>query len=66
VYVHVTECGARAPESILAMVISGRDATHMIQHAWRPQPPTREPLDAAMSRMDGARLCGGEDRACAR
>ena len=33
VYVHVTECGARAPESILAVVIKGADAMHMVQHA---------------------------------
>lgn len=66
VYVHVTDCGARPPESILAVMIGGRDAMHMIQHAWRPQPPTREQLQAAMGDMDRARLCGPDDRACAK
>jgi hypothetical protein len=47
---------AMAPESNLAVMIKGQDAMHMIQHAWRPQPPTREQLQAAMSELDRARL----------
>jgi hypothetical protein len=66
VYVHVTECGGRTPESILAVMIKGQDAMHMIQHAWRPQPPTREQLQAAMSDLDRARLCAAGDPACAK
>lgn len=66
VYVHVTDCGTRPAESILAVMISGRDALHMIQHAWRPQPPTREQLEAAMRDLDRARLCAPSDRACAK
>ncbi len=66
VYVHVTECGARPPESILAVMIKGEDAMHMIQHAWRPQPPTRDQLQAAMGGLDRARLCGAGDPACAK
>jgi len=66
VYAHVTECGARPPESVLAVVIKGRDAMHMIQHAWRPQPPTPEQLRAATADFDRVRLCGAGDTACAR
>jgi hypothetical protein len=66
VYVHVTECGGRPPESILAVMIKGQDAMHMIQHAWRPQPPTREQLQAAMREFDRARLCAAADPACAK
>jgi hypothetical protein len=66
VYVHVTECGGRTPESILAVMIKGQDAMHMIQHAWRPQPPTREQLQAAMSDLDRARLCAAGDPTCAK
>jgi hypothetical protein len=66
VYVHVAECGPRAPESILAVMIKGEDAMHMIQHAWRPQPPTREQLQAAMGGLDRARLCRAGDAACAK
>ena len=66
VYVHVTECGARAPESILAVVIKGADAMHMVQHAWRPAPPTHEQLQAAMASFDRVRLCPAGDPACAR
>jgi hypothetical protein len=64
VYVHLTECGGRPPESILALVIKGQDAMHMIQHAWRPQPPTREQLQSAMKDFDRTRLCGAGDPAC--
>jgi hypothetical protein len=66
VYVHVTECGARAPESILAVVIKGADAMHMVQHAWRPTPPTREQLQAARVSFDRVRLCATGDATCAR
>ena len=66
VYAHVTECGARPPESVLAVVIKGRDAMHMIQHAWRPQPPTPEQLRAATADFDRVRLCGAGETACAR
>jgi hypothetical protein len=66
VYVHVTDCGTRPPESILAVMISGRDALHMVQHAWRPQPPTRDQLEAAMSGLDRMRLCAPADRSCAK
>jgi len=66
VYVHVTECGARTPESILAVVIKGADAMHMVQHAWRPMPPTREQLQAARASFDRVRLCPDGDAACAR
>lgn len=41
-----------------------RDAMHMIQHAWRPQPPSREQLQAAMGGLDRARLCRAGDAAC--
>lgn len=64
VYVHLTECGGRPPESILTLVIKGQDAMHMIQHAWRPQPPSREQFQAAMRDFDRARLCGAGDPAC--
>ncbi len=66
VYVHMTECGARTPESILAVVIKGAEAMHMVQHAWRPTPPTREQLQAAMATLDRVRLCPAGDAACAR
>ena len=66
VYVHITECGGRPPESILALVIKGQDAMHMIQHAWRPQPPTPDQLKAAMGVLDRVRLCTAGDTACAR
>lgn len=66
IYVHVTECGGRPPESVLALVIKGRDAMHMIQHAWRPLPPTPEQLRAATADFDRARLCAAGDIACAR
>ena len=66
VYVHMTECGTRTPESILAMVIKGADAMHMVQHAWRPAPPTREQLQGAMATLDRVRLCPACDAACAR
>jgi len=64
VYVRVAECAARTPESILAVMIKGEDAMHMIQHAWRPQPPSREQLQAAMGGLDRARLCRAGDPAC--
>ena len=66
VYVHVTECGARAPESILAMTIKGADSMHMVQHAWRPQPPTRAQFQAAMETLDRVRLCKAGETACAK
>ena len=54
------------PESILAVVIKGADAMHMVQHAWRPTPPTREQLQAARVSFDRVRLCAAGDAACAR
>jgi hypothetical protein len=66
VFVRMTECGARAPESILAVAIRGADAMHMVQHAWRPTPPTDEQLQAAMASFDRMRLCAAGDAACAK
>jgi len=39
---------------------------HMVQHAWRPTPPTREQLQAARVSFDRVRLCATGDAACAR
>jgi hypothetical protein len=66
VYVYMTECGGRPPESVLALVIKGQDAMHMIQHAWRPVPPTPEELRVAMDDLDRVRLCAAADAACAK
>ena len=65
-YLHTPECGGRAPESVLAVVVKGRDGLHMVQHAWRPAPPTRQELDAAATGFDRLRLCDARSPSCPR
>lgn len=57
VYIHTTDCGPAPAESVLALIVAGRDGLHMVQHAWRPRPPSHAELGSTMASFDQARLC---------
>ena len=56
-YFHNPECGRRAAESLLMLVLQGNDALHVIQYAWRPAPPTEKELQEANAYLNRIRFC---------
>lgn len=51
------DCGGRPAESLLLLVLQGKDALHVVQYAWRPTPPSERQVNEAKSFLDRTRFC---------
>jgi len=56
-YFHNPDCGKRPAESLLMLILQGKDALHVVQYAWRPTPPTERELQDAHAYLSKTRIC---------